>query len=90
MFRCDKCNEVSESCVPPVRKVVSKKTRQYNDGYKVGIGWEILKEMNLCPSCDKIIPEAEVPILEKIENLEPRLKRKEDRYARKTESYEEY
>jgi hypothetical protein len=53
MFRCDNCNNVTTKGEPMTRRVVKKRDRVYLGlaGSVVGRGWEIVKELGLCPRC---------------------------------------
>lgn len=55
-FRCSKCNAAQDHGVKPVRKTLKKRRKSYTGG---GVGWEIVKEANLCDPCGKAQGEAE-------------------------------
>jgi len=52
-FRCSKCKEAQKSGTAPIRVVVEKRDKSYFGG---GLGWEIVREANLCEPCAKNHP----------------------------------
>jgi hypothetical protein len=52
MFKCEKCNKVSEPGVAPKKVVVETRAKTYvENGHVVGQGREIAKELKLCSGC---------------------------------------
>ena len=54
MYICGLCNRKIGPRVRQIKKVVAtrKKTYLKQDG-SMTIGWEIVREMNVCPACNK-------------------------------------
>lgn len=55
MFNCHKCQAPTGPRVKPKLRVIESRHREYlNSKGEVGSkGWEIIKEVNLCPPCDR-------------------------------------
>ncbi len=48
MFRCIQCGKNSNAGEKQHKKVIAKREKRYSNG---GVGWEIMKEMNVCSKC---------------------------------------
>ncbi len=53
MFKCGKCAKSSEPGEKMSREIVEVRNVSYfdKDGDLIGKGWEIVKEINICPRC---------------------------------------
>lgn len=57
MFKCQKCDKSIGPYISPIKLIIEKRNRTYEitDGPRAGEtseGWEIVKEMVVCPDCN--------------------------------------
>jgi len=51
-FRCDKCKRALPSGSKPIKKIVKRRDRVYdNEKGEKTTGWEIVQELDLCKRC---------------------------------------
>ena len=52
MYRCDNCDAQVQARQPQIKIVTdeNKRPRTYPNG---SVGWEIIRELNVCPKCAK-------------------------------------
>lgn len=48
MFKCQGCSKTSQPCEKQFKNIVEKRIKTYGEGR---VGWEIVKEINVCEGC---------------------------------------
>ncbi len=56
-FKCESCRLHQPPGTKPIRVVSETRPRDYKDrdGIPYGSGWEIVREVNLCAPCAKLV-----------------------------------
>jgi hypothetical protein len=50
MFKCQMCGKTTKAREPMTKIVAEKRDKEYSNG---GKGWEIVREIAICQSCNK-------------------------------------
>jgi hypothetical protein len=60
-FRCEQCKRALPRGASPIKKVTKKREKVYvnEKGEQIGVGWEIVKEMDVCKKCATPPPKQE-------------------------------
>jgi rubredoxin len=53
MYKCQLCGRDSQANEPAVKLITEKRWKTYYNqyGHSIGTGWEIAKELSVCPLC---------------------------------------